>query len=526
MAPHQQRKGALGVRKSLIIGFGSIGIILSVALFIAYKANVYVDASLKAITSETIPKLSAAYEVSLEVSSIARSLRDAILVETQEDLPTELGRAKAAQEKITALMKQLDAAVTSSKEKELLASLHEAEAAYRKDREQFVYHVEGGARGPARGMLTGQLRKSQANYLAALDAFRTDQTARLQTSADAAAVAMDQMQLRLLVSFACVGIAAGAVAFLLLRLLHSRLGCEPHQLAEAMQNVAQGDLSVPLDRLVAPKGSVIDSLRQMVEALARSVSEVRLSSNSVARQSEALVQESKDLALRTEQQSAELEQAAAALDQFAATMGQSLQTVSSADALARSSDAMAARSEEIVGEAVKRMDSVSECGVKIAETTTLIDNISFQTNILALNAAVEAAHAGNQGQGFAVVAGEVRNLATHSASSAKHVRQMITDSNEQIAECRKMIALAQSESSSVRQSVRDFGVFMQKVQTASSEQNIGVAQISEALSRIDQFTQRNAALVNQARATSEQLQSQSARMEAAVSHFRLVSEPA
>ena len=200
-------------------------------------------------------------------------------------------------------------------------------------------------------------------------------------------------------------------------------------------------------------------------------------------------------------------------------MGQSRQTVGEAESLARSSHEVARLSQEIVGAAVDKMAAVADFGTRIAETTTVIDSLSFQTNILSLNAAVEAARAGERGQGFAVVAAEVRSLAHSSAESAKQVRELILTSNGCIRDCRDMIARAQGQSSTVIESVRSFMAFMERVQAASAEQAIGIQQLTEVLTRIDQFTQRNATLVNDARGASEKLHEQSTRLVAAVSRF-------
>lgn len=493
--------------------------VLAVALVVAFQAGFAVDVSLQRISEKTVPKWSASYEASLEVGVIARSLRDAILVEMQEELPEQLDKVKAAQAKIDRLIRDLEAVVTELDEKKLLAAVKTTGLTYRTHREQFVYQLEGGARGQARGMLTGALRKSQADYLDALDAFRTDQSRRMLKAADDARAAMRTMTLRMALSFLIVTLLGVAVAMSLLMMLRKRLGAEPHLVAQAMHQVAQGDLRTPLKGIVAPSGSVIDSMRDMVASLREAVVEVRSASADVALQSQSLVNESQSLSHRTEQQSAELEQAAAALEQFAATMGQSRQSVVEAESLARNSRQTAERSQSIVDDAVSKMHAVATFGTRIAETTGVIDSISFQTNILALNAAVEAARAGEKGQGFAVVASEVRSLALSSADSAKQVRELITSSNSQIDECSTMIDKAQKESSEVIKSVSGFVTLMERVLVATSEQNLGIQQLTEVLTKIDQFTQKNAALVNESLGASEKLHEQSNRLVNAVSRF-------
>jgi len=370
-------------------------------------------------------------------------------------------------------------------------------------------------------MLTGVLRKSQADYLAALGAFRADESARLSAAAAEAREGMRATQLKMSGSFLLVAVLGTGIAVALVKMLSTRLGAEPRAVADAMKRVAAGDLAVPLEGSHVPPGSVVASMQAMVLALRESVLAVRSVSASVATRSGDLVVESQNLSERTEQQSSELEQAAAALEQFGVTMGQSRKSVADADALARSSEAVAARSQQIVDAAVDKMQAVATFGDRIAETTAVIDSISFQTNILALNAAVEAARAGERGQGFAVVASEVRNLALSSAASAAQVRALILTSNAVIKKCRGMIERAKSESATVIASVRSFAALMGRVQVATSEQTIGIQQLSESLSRIDNFTQKNAALVNGAQDTAEKLSDEATRLVAAVARFQV-----
>jgi methyl-accepting chemotaxis protein len=509
--------GRIGVKAALALGFGVIGLLLVVALFIAYRAGGDVDDSLRTIAARTIPTLNDAYETSLEVATIARSLRDAVLVEDQEDLPLEVDRMKASHVRIDALMRDLEALAATPQEQALLGRVKQSEQVFRTDREKFVYDLQGGARG----MLTGVLRKSQADYLAALGAFRADESTRLSTATAEAREAMRATQLKMAGSFLLVAVLGTGIAVALLKMLSTRLGAEPHDVADAMQRIAAGDLAVPLEGSHVPPGSVVASMQAMVLALRESVLAVRSVSASVATRSGDLVVESQNLSERTEQQSSELEHAAAALEQFGVTMGQSRKSVTDADALARSSEVAAARSQQIVDAAVDKMQAVANFGDRIAETTAVIDSISFQTNILALNAAVEAARAGERGQGFAVVAGEVRNLALSSASSAAQVRELIFTSNAVIKECRGMIERAKSESATVIASVRSFAALMGRVQVATSEQTSGVQQLSESLSRIDNFTQQNAALVNGAQDTAEKLSDEATRLVAAVARFQI-----
>ncbi|MDP4075570.1 methyl-accepting chemotaxis protein [Acidovorax sp. A1169] len=519
MALLERAGRGLSIRALLILGFSAIGALLAMAMALALHAGLAANAQFASITSERLPMWSAAYEVSLEVGAVSRALRDAVLVEMQEDLLAEIERIDAAQQRIDRHMDALQAAVAEPAARELLARMGQAATRFRQDRDQFLAHLQGGARGPARGMLTGALRQSQATYLQALAQLREGQARQVEQSAAASIDALHAMLVRMAVSLALVLLVGCAVAVVLVRTLTRRLGAEPAAVAQAMARVAGGELTVPLQGAVAPEGSVIASLRAMVAGLADTVQQVRSASADVALQSRSLVDEAGNLSQRTEMQSAELQQAAAALEQFAATMGHTQQSVRDAHSLATSARSVAHEGQAIVDGAMQSMLAVAGHGARIAETTAVIDGIAFQTNILALNAAVEAARAGGQGRGFAVVASEVRSLALHSATSAREIRQLIAQSNEQIAACRAMVERASAQTAGVIGAVNAFAALMAAVQTASTEQHAGVRQLTEVLSRIDQFTQHNAALVGQARGASEALHAQSGRLVAVVARF-------
>jgi methyl-accepting chemotaxis protein len=511
----------LGIRAALLLGLGAIAGLLSVALAIVFGAGQSVDAALDGIAAKTLPKWSASYEMSLEVLQIARSLREAVLVETQEDLPVELDRTRAAQGRIDQLMQALQQTATTPSEKDLLDRVKRSAAAFHADREQFVFHLQGGARGPARGMLTGPLRKSQALYLEALESFRLDQSRRVGVSTKEATAAMGRMTTQMVASFAFVALVSVLIAAALVRTLARRLGAEPDVVAGAMLQVANGDLTGQSTDMRAVEGSVMASLRRMVEGLRQAVLEVRSASAAVAQQSQSLVAESDGLSERTEQQALELRQAAAALKEFASTMGQTQASVSDADAHAKSSVELARRSQEIIDAATNKMLAVEGFGSRVAEAISVIDSIAFQTNILALNAAVEAARAGEQGQGFAVVAHEVRSLASSSAQSAKEVRDLIGNSNQETRACREMVDRSRSQTATVIASVQTLAALMEQIQQASVDQTIGVNQLTEVLSRIDQFTQHNAALAPATQAAAQRLHVQSKRLVSSVARFSL-----
>jgi methyl-accepting chemotaxis protein len=228
-----------------------------------------------------------------------------------------------------------------------------------------------------------------------------------------------------------------------------------------------------------------------------------------------------DLSERTEQQASSLEETASSMEQLAATVRQNADNATQANRLALAASEVAAKGGDIVGQVVETMGSIDASAKKIVDIISLIDGIAFQTNILALNAAVEAARAGEQGRGFAVVAAEVRNLAQRSAGAAKEIKTLIGDSFEQVNNGTRLVQQAGTTMEEVVSSVRRVTDIMAEITAASHEQSDGIGQVNQAITQMDQVTQQNAALVEEAAAAAECLQDQSAQLARAAAGFKL-----
>jgi methyl-accepting chemotaxis protein len=228
-----------------------------------------------------------------------------------------------------------------------------------------------------------------------------------------------------------------------------------------------------------------------------------------------------DLSARTEQQASSLEQTAASMEELASTVKQNAENAKQANQLALTASGVAVKGGEVVNEVVATMSAINESAKKIEDIISVIDGIAFQTNILALNAAVEAARAGEQGRGFAVVAGEVRNLAQRSASAAKEIKELITDSVNKTTEGTKLVENAGNTMDEVVSSVQRVADIISEISAASSEQTTGIDQVNQAVTSMDETTQQNAALVEEAAAAAESLVDQANQLADAVSQFKL-----
>ncbi len=288
------------------------------------------------------------------------------------------------------------------------------------------------------------------------------------------------------------------------------------------RRVAAGDLSAqPAVTGKDEVSEVLHALRAMNDALRTVVSEVRRGTDSVAVASAEISAGNSDLSVRTEAQAGSLEQAASAMEQLTATVKHNAHSARQASEQVSSSAEIAIRGGLAVREVVSMMDDIKDSSRQMVEIISVIDGIAFQTNILALNAAVEAARAGEQGRGFAVVAAEVRNLAQRSASAAKEIKVLIQTSLTKIGSGSVLAGGAGATMDEVVHSVRAVASRIGEIAQASQEQSAGIDEINQAVMQIDDMTQQNATLVEQAATAAGSLQAQAAALTNAVATFRL-----
>jgi methyl-accepting chemotaxis protein len=381
--------------------------------------------------------------------------------------------------------------------------------------------LEGGGFDSTAAVNTALTETALPASRAADEALVAMQNAVSKEAADAS-VEMDQSAHRALL-LCMIVLGAAVVLVVPLTLANSASITQPMNYARSVAlAIAGGDLT----REIRVEGKdeaaqLLRALSQMQAALQGLVGAVRRSSASIHTASTEVASGNADLSQRTEQAASSLQQTSSSMSELTIAVRQSADSASQASQLASSASSIARRGGAVVAQVVTTMDEINASSKRIADIIGVIDGIAFQTNILALNAAVEAARAGEQGRGFAVVASEVRSLAQRSAGAAKEIKALIDTSVERVQDGTRLVQDAGSTMDEIVASVQRVSDIIGEVTASAAEQSTGIGQVNQAVSRLDQMTQQNAALVEQSAAAAESLKDEAARMSGVVGAFRV-----
>ncbi|OOW98760.1 chemotaxis protein, partial [Xanthomonas axonopodis pv. khayae] len=294
------------------------------------------------------------------------------------------------------------------------------------------------------------------------------------------------------------------------------------QISTLLSALSRGDLTVRMHgEFSGVFAQMRDDANATAEQLADIVGRIKMSSTAINSAAGEIASGNSDLSHRTEQQAANLEETAASMEELTSTVKQNAESARQANQLAIGATGVASQGGEVVSQVVTTMSGIEASSKKIADIISVIDGIAFQTNILALNAAVEAARAGEQGRGFAVVASEVRTLAQRSAGAAKEIKGLIDDSVHKVAEGSALVRKAGATMADIVASVQRVTDIMGEISAASQEQSSGIEQVNQTITQMDETTQQNAALVEEATAAARSMEEQAGHLAEAVSVFKL-----
>jgi len=324
---------------------------------------------------------------------------------------------------------------------------------------------------------------------------------------------------------AVLGVAmllTGSLAWHIYRTISGGLGNIQSTL-ERVSSTLDLSSAMPVERM-DEVGRTATAFNQFLERIVEVIATVRTSADTVSVAAGQITAGNADLSVRTEQQASSLEETASSLEELTSAVRQNTDNARQANTLAVSASEVASKGGAVVAQVVGTMGSINASAKKIADIIGVIDGIAFQTNILALNAAVEAARAGEQGRGFAVVATEVRNLAQRSAAAAKEIKGLIEDSVEKVNTGSALVDQAGATMEEIVISIRRVTDIMGEIANASHEQSAGIEQVNQAISQMDQVTQQNASLVEEAAAAAASLQDRAVELVDVVAVFRLRGE--
>jgi methyl-accepting chemotaxis protein len=295
-----------------------------------------------------------------------------------------------------------------------------------------------------------------------------------------------------------------------------------NEVSNVLLAISQGDLT---KRITSDYQGTFNDLKNYTnsttENLVSVISKIREASDTINNASSEIAQGNADLSTRTEQQASSLEETASSMEEITSTVRLNAENANQANGLASQASQVASNGGDLIQEVVVTMSSINESSQKIADIIGVIDGIAFQTNILALNAAVEAARAGEQGRGFAVVASEVRTLAQRSANAAKDIKDLISDSVSKVESGNSLVNQSGETMKEIVTAIQRVNDIMSEIAAASAEQASGIDEVSKAVTQMDEMTQQNAALVEEAAAAAESMRTQASELTGRVGTFKL-----
>jgi methyl-accepting chemotaxis protein len=505
----------------LIAGFLALALLGAVVAGIGIFNMSRISDSNDKLYQKELLGISYVKEANIDLIYIGRAARNILLASTDKTRQAAVANVETANAQMKANLDKARPLFYTEKGKQMFADVDNQVRAYEAVIADLTKRALADALQENRGSVdylfatVAPVANSLDDQLTALTKQKEQNAVTAVGEATALYQSSRAMMLALVLGSTLGGIGLGV---LLTRGLTRQLGGEPVYASAIAGRIAAGDLTVDVDLRKGDNDSMLFAMKTMRDSLSSIVGQVRAGTDTIATASSQIAAGNLDLSSRTEEQASSLEETASSMEELTSTVQQN---ASNARQFAASASEVAERGGMVVSQVVDTMASINGSSKKIADIIGVIDSIAFQTNILALNAAVEAARAGEQGRGFAVVASEVRTLAQRSAAAAKEIKLLIDDSVSKVDAGAKLVDNAGTTMDEIVTSVRRVTDIMGEIAAASQEQTSGIEQINMAVTQMDQVTQQNASLVEEAAAAAESLQEQAGKLAQLVSVFKL-----
>jgi methyl-accepting chemotaxis protein len=500
----KRRIWALPIISTVIFGIGlAVSVSFSTTALSLIKTTEELD----------YPVLEQSKRLSAQVQEVVDSLKDAVSEGDKKRLEAVDDNAK----KVRETLKKLDGMPGQHAQADRMGKEFDAYYAPATSVARIMMNVDQGDPQAAIGTMQTALQTLQA------DLQKSQEAAQLQFKDGIEKSGANVRRVLITIILVALGVilALGVTSFFVVRTIWQQLGGEPEYAREIASAVASGDLAMHIDVGPGDDSSLLAALKEMQVRLSTLVSGIKTSAEAIKTGSVEISSGNADLSARTEAQASSLEETASSMKYLTDTVKQNAENAHKASQLAVNASDVAVKGGEVVGQVVSTMSEINTASKKIVDIIAVIDGIAFQTNILALNAAVEAARAGEQGRGFAVVAAEVRNLAQRSAAAAKEIKVLIGDSVDKVTLGSQLVDRAGKTMEEMVASVQRVTGIMNEITVASQDQSTGLQEINQAVAQMDDMTQQNSALVEQAAAAAESMKDQAALLAQALEVFKL-----
>lgn len=484
------------------LGFGLLVIIMAAMIAFSLNQASFLNDVSKVMLENRYPKTVLANDIQDNISVIAQSMRNIVLV-TPDKVQQELDRIQEARKIIISRVERLDQTITLERGKQLLQGIKDARKNYVSGQDIFLRLVQEQKHDEAVRYLLADVAPAQTAYLNSAEALVEFQRQLMIESGKEAAERYAQMrQAMLLVAGAAIALSV-VCAMWITRSITRPL----NRAVDVAQHIAEGDLSARIEVDSSDEtGLLLASMRDMQDKLSQIISEVRSSTDNLCSAAEQVSATSQSLSQASSEQAASVEETSASIEQMSASINQNADNAKITDSMASNAAREAKEGGDAVNETVQAMK-------KIADKIGIIDDIAYQTNLLALNAAIEAARAGEHGKGFAVVAAEVRKLAERAQVAAQEISSVAGGSV-------KLAEQAGALLGNIVPAINKTSDLVQEISAASDEQSSGVGQINMAMNQLNQITQQNASASEELAATAEEMTSQAEQLQVVMAFFR------